>query len=1016
MRRRWQILQALLWICVGWGLAAADLAAEEGLIACWDFDDGPGQTVRNRAGTANVGTVVGQAAWVRRAEGYALDFNGVDTFVECGNSPALDFGTGDFSIEVVLSLRGPQEANGILTKADSLGSANGWKLSTSSRGLRFRMGDGKDYRNIFAMRARSYGWQHAVLTKKGDSLEFYCDGALRSTANGVGAININSSGYPVRIGHKAGYRFLDGLIDLIRVYQRPLSPEEIQKRYRAFHAGTQFLRIPLSQTAGKLRLKLGTHVVRADRDTELDVLCLNSFTLEERLFHLAKGPDQSGNAEIVAPQFFTPGTYRVDVRVRRGGRITETETRQVRINTNVLSDGDLAHQSPSPGDAVLLTRLTDHAAGRGKPFAYRTETEVRGVGIELSADDAVILSPKLAGNYAIYVAVDYPCPRLLTKCGAVIRRHGGGAAPGTSMDRNVREVFGGAGSFEKGDLFLVKSLATQPVRLYYVRLIRLSAEEYSLARYINQPLSNRHVIYNNDGYSDFFGATGCWSKERLCQLVDRYRGTDTEIFEFAALVSGAVNFPSRYATYFGEGHLEGDVWANRDALLAAKFYRAMDDAGLPVFKTLVSRAREIGLPIYGSLRMSAYYPERLSNDSGYIPLNGDRWHEHPEWRIQYRNRAYTHRMSYAWQAVREERLGVLGEMVQMGCDGVSLDFCRYPQILGYDVPLVQGFEKEHGLDPRKLPDDDERWLTYRCSVLNDFFRNLRNRMKALGAERDRSVSIVIRLPATGYRAYGFDPETWVQERLVDILVPHYPGLEKDFDVRPWVEMVKGTDVKVYPGMTVTKFQSAQTELTDAEIKAGIKPGTSITMSPDDYRRKTSRRYRRGGHGTYIFNNWNGRGCLNELGDKRYLTRWSCFEDPANQQAVNAVVEGAAVTNAETFAASGPAATDVIRKELKEVEALEQASFKLTLTLKDNATVAGNVAIVAEPIGFIPLRIDFYIDGKNVSTERASPYWCFGDFQKWDTRTVANGKHRIEAIALRADNGVISRAVTVTVQN
>ena len=719
--------------------------------------------------------------------------------------------------------------------------------------------------------------------------------------------------------------------------------------------------------------------------------------------------------EIVAPEFFAPGTYRVEVQALQGGRITETETRQVRINAAVLMDGDAARRPPSPGEAVLLTRLTEHAAGRGTPFAYRIETGVRGVGIELAPEDAVTLSPKLPGNYAVYAAVERPCPRLLTKCGATIRRHGTESDPDAETGRNVGEVFGGAGSFREGDRFLVKSLASQPVRLYYVRLIRLTDAEYALARHVNDPVHNKRVIYNNDGYSDFFGATRPWSREELCRLVDRFRSSDTEIFEFAALVSGAVNFPSRYATYFGEGHLEGEVWANNDALLAARFYRAMDRAGLPVFQTLVMRAREIGLPIYGSLRMSGYYSERQGNDSGYVPHNGDLWHEHPEWRIQRRNRTYAYEMSYAWPAVRKERIGVLGEMAQMGCDGVSLDFCRYPNIIGYDAPLVEGFKKEHGLDPLELPENDARWLAFRCGVLNAFFRSVREKMNELSAQRGRPVSIAIRLPATGYRAYGFDPETWVEERLVDILIPHYPGLEKDFDVRPWVDMVKGSDVKIYPGMTVTKFQSAQTELIDTEIKAGVKPGKVIAMTPEDYKRKASRRYRRGAHGAYIFNNWSGAGCLNQLGDKRYLAQWSCFEDPVQQMAVTAVVEGL-VPRSEAFAAGEAAATDAIRRELKDIEALEQAAFKLTLSLEDNAEVAGEVAIVAEPAGFVPLRIDFHIDGEEVSTEGAAPYWCFGDFEKWDTATVPNGRHTIEAVAHRADGGITRKTVTVTVKN
>ena len=116
---------------------------------------------------------------------------------------------------------------------------------------------------------------------------------------------------------------------------------------------------------------------------------------------------------------------------------------------------------------------------------------------------------------------------------------------------------------------------------------------------------------------------------------------------------------------------------------------------------------------------------------------------------------------------------------------------------------------------------------------------------------------------------------------MDILIPHYPGLEKDFDVRPWVEMAKGTGIKVYPGIEVTKAETSNTELTDAELKRGVKPGIVTAMSADDYRRKVWARYRQGADGVYLFNIWTLGCSRNILGDKRSLARWSYFEDAMN---------------------------------------------------------------------------------------------------------------------------------------
>jgi len=229
-------------------------------------------------------------------------------------------------------------------------------------------------------------------------------------------------------------------------------------------------------------------------------------------------------------------------------------------------------------------------------------------------------------------------------------------------------------------------------------------------------------------------------------------------------------------------------------------------------------------------------------------------------------------------------------------------------------------------------------------------------------------------------------------------------------------MVRGTRVRVYPGMTATKSQTARTELTDAEIKAGMKPGRVTTMGADDYRRKAARRYRLGAHGAYIFNNWGGRACLNQLGDRRSLERWSHFEDPMSQVELTAVVEPATASLVTAYAAKRDAAVATIRQALNDIQERDRAAYRLNLSLSNGAVLSGAVAIVARPLDFVPLRVDFYIDGKKVSTERASPYWCFGDFAKWDTTTVPNGNHRIEAEATRTDGGVTRRAATVVVKN
>ena len=61
-------------------------AAEEGLVAYWNFDDGQGTAVRDQSGNGNDG-MVHDAKWLKNKTGYCLEFDGQTSWVDCGSGP-----------------------------------------------------------------------------------------------------------------------------------------------------------------------------------------------------------------------------------------------------------------------------------------------------------------------------------------------------------------------------------------------------------------------------------------------------------------------------------------------------------------------------------------------------------------------------------------------------------------------------------------------------------------------------------------------------------------------------------------------------------------------------------------------------------------------------------------------------------------------------------------------------------------------------------------------------------------
>ena len=59
------------------------------LVAHYTFDEGSGTTAHDTSGNANDGKIHG-AEFVKVGDGYALRFDGVDDYVDCGSDKSLD--------------------------------------------------------------------------------------------------------------------------------------------------------------------------------------------------------------------------------------------------------------------------------------------------------------------------------------------------------------------------------------------------------------------------------------------------------------------------------------------------------------------------------------------------------------------------------------------------------------------------------------------------------------------------------------------------------------------------------------------------------------------------------------------------------------------------------------------------------------------------------------------------------------------------------------------------------------
>ena len=278
------------------------------------------------------------------------------------------------------------------------------------------------------------------------------------------------------------------------------------------------------------------------------------------------------------------------------------------------------------------------------------------------------------------------------------------------------------------------------------------------------------------------------------QLVNS--GVDTLIYS-AGLEGGVVQYDSAVGEKWGDNV---DVWSHPIFYRAARNLKQLIDDGHDPLKILCDRAHEKGLWFLPTLPLCIVGGDR-SQDGGY-GRKSDFVYEHPEHYVGSDSHPAASelgrffgpaRMNFLRAGVREERFRLFEELqVRYESDGVEVDlsidnefgpFCRFEEV------------------PKLAP------------ILTEWLARLREVADRAQQEQQRRKRIYVRLPASGEAAWnipGFEVGRWVSEGLVDGLIcitaskKETPEnrrlmLDQDLDLRPAVELTRGTNCRVLMG-------------------------------------------------------------------------------------------------------------------------------------------------------------------------------------------------------------------------
>lgn len=343
--------------------------------------------------------------------------------------------------------------------------------------------------------------------------------------------------------------------------------------------------------------------------------------------------------------------------------------------------------------------------------------------------------------------------------------------------------------------------------LAYIKLVPLSDAEAGAWQADRKQTGTRRLFAHNDseGLTHDYGPV---TPEEIRRHIEPYGESD-----FARLyLEGGMGDLMYYFSRIGrvptyDGMDDFALIYNR---LGTETWRTYREKGMDPFRVALDYAHEMGLEVHASYRVAGFHFPPMEDHFNH---GASFYKTHPELRGVDRAGNPTPRVSYAYPGSRRFVVSLLREMAQFPIDGVCLLYNRRPPLVEYEPPLVQGFMSEYGDDPRKLDPMDRRWLSYRARALTQFMREVREAMDAEGKEQRRprrlEVSAVVMGTEEANLANGMDLRAWLEEGLVDTLIPYTSGPTLDSSVPSWsnvrdidyfVALTKGTPCKLAPNI------------------------------------------------------------------------------------------------------------------------------------------------------------------------------------------------------------------------
>jgi PKD repeat protein len=210
------------------------LSLEDGLVAYYPFSGNSADS----SGNGHHGTEYGGVSLTTDKMGNpnsAYNFDGVNDYIKVNDHDSLDL-TDNMTISAWIKIDNFSFLAGIVSKYHTY----------QSNGFTFRLGYSSPYKGLNCNGRRTSEtllqantWYHIVSVVENNVVNIYVDGQVVSTAYSVVPAQSNSNFMSIGMDYSSSARYFDGIIDEVRLYNRPLSLSEIQTLYSTDYTQSQ---------------------------------------------------------------------------------------------------------------------------------------------------------------------------------------------------------------------------------------------------------------------------------------------------------------------------------------------------------------------------------------------------------------------------------------------------------------------------------------------------------------------------------------------------------------------------------------------------------------------------------------------------------------------------------------------------------------------------------------------------------------------------------------------------------